>query len=287
MRLKLSAMWITRRVFLKGIACTGAAAALSRSVRSASGDRAPFLVAPNFFTSPRVSALVSGGTITKDGKLLPAVSAAHKLHYGARKNILLILHASIPADRDGAEKKILPLLAGDGYAAESLHHYDGRAALKKIEEAEAFFVGGGDTFLLLRTLYETGQLALLRERVLAGAVFNGSSAGCNVAGLNIGCTNDFPVVDIPSRAALGFFPCVFNPHHPKVGEPEYAARVNKIRGYRRINPSEFVLGVGNGAVARIHAGKVTVEAGPAFLYAGETMRELPLGEVPELTKLVG
>ncbi|MBC7365624.1 MAG: Type 1 glutamine amidotransferase-like domain-containing protein [Undibacterium sp.] len=280
-------MMTTRRTFLKTIAAVSAAAGLPRFVAGASADRAPFPAPPNFFTSRSVSALVTGGTISKDGRLLPAVSAAHKLHYGTQKNILLILHASIPADRDGAEKKVRSLLAADGYAAESLHHYEGRAALKKIEEAEAFFVGGGDTFLLLRTLYDTGQFALLRKKVLAGARFNGSSAGCNIAGLNIGGTNDFPVVDVPTKAALGFFPCVFNPHHPVVGEPEYEARVRKIRGYRRINPAEIVLGVGNGSAVRLHAGKVTVEAKPAFLYAGETVRELPLGEVPELTKLVG
>ncbi len=278
----------TRRTFLKTIAAIGAAAALPRFAIGAPGDLAPFPAAPNFFTSPRVSALISGGTITKDGKLLPSVSAAHKLHYGATKNILLILHASIPADRDGAEKKIQAILTPDGYAAESLHHYEGRAALKKIEEADAFFVGGGETFLLLRTLNETGQFALLREKVLAGAIYNGSSAGANIAGLNIGCTNDFPVVDVPTRAALGFFPCVFNPHHPKAGEAEYAGRVGKIRGYRRLNPSEIVLGVGNGSVVRLHAGKVTVEAGPVFIYEGEAApRELALGEIPELTKLVG
>ncbi len=277
----------SRRSFFKTIAAAGAVITLPRWVTAAAGDRAPFPAAPNLFKSQRLSAMVSGGTITQNGKLLPLVRAAHKLHYGAPKKILLILHASIPADRDGAEKKLLPLLAEDGYVGESLHHYEGRAAMKKVEEAEAFFVGGGDTFLLLRTLYETGQLALLREKVMAGALFNGSSAGANIAGLNIGCTNDFPVVDVPSRAALGFFPCVFNPHHPKVGEPEYAGRVDKIRGYRRLNPSEIVLGIGNGSVVRLHAGKVTVEAGPVFLYAGEAGRELPLGEVAELTKLVG
>ena len=276
----------TRRTFLKTLTAAGAAAAWTQPLRAQSTDRGPFPAAPNFVTSPRVSALVSGGTITKDGKLLPAVSAAHKLHYGARKNVLLILHATVPADRDAAEKKLQALLAADGYAAASLHHWEGHAALRKIVEADAFLVGGGETFLLLRTLYETGQLAVLRERVLAGAAFTGSRAGCNIAGLNIGCTNDFPVVDVPSRAALGIFPCVFNPHHPKVGEPEYAGRVNKVRGFRRINPAEPVLGVGNGALVRLHGGKVTVEAGPVFLYAGETVRELAVGEVPELTKLV-
>ena len=59
----------------------------------------------------------------------------------------------------------------------SLHHWEGDEALEQIRRAEAFFVGGGETFLLLRTLIETGQLGLIRERVLAGVPYNGSSAG--------------------------------------------------------------------------------------------------------------
>jgi hypothetical protein len=53
-----------------------------------------------------------------------------------------------------------------------------------------------------------------------------------------------------------------------------------------VNPGETVLGIGNGAVARLHAGKVTVEAGPIFIYDDAGARELPVGEVPELTKLL-
>lgn len=275
-----------RRSFLKTIAALGAAATLPSLARAAAAAVAPFPSGAKLATSPRVSVMVSGGTITKDGQFLPAVGAAHRLHYGQGKKILLFLHASLPVDRDGAEQKLRPIFAADGYDVESVHHWRGREAIRKIEEAEAFFVSGGETFLLLRTLHETGQFEPLRARVLAGTPYNGSSAGCNIAGLHIGGTNDFPVVDVPGRAALGFFPCVFNPHHPKVGEPEYAARVNKIRILRRVNPDEIVMGMGNGAVARLHAGKVTVEAGPVFLYDGPAPRELPLGEVPELTKLV-
>ncbi len=121
-----------RRSFLKTLAAAGAFAALPQSRATArAADIAPFPLASTLVRSSRISALVSGGTITKDGKLLPGVSAAHKLHYGTRKNVLLILHASIPADRDNAEKKLQPLLAADGYASESLHHYSGKAALKK------------------------------------------------------------------------------------------------------------------------------------------------------------
>ena len=280
----------TRRTFLKTAALAGAAAALpgcvSTPVRKGVPKDGLFPAAPNFHTTPGASVMISGGTITKDGKLTVDVSAAHRLQYGPRKKILLVLHASEPSRRDADEKKLAALFADDNYAVESLHHWEGAAALRKIAEAEAFFLSGGETFLLLRTLYESGQLDILRERVLAGVPYNGSSAGSNVAGINIGCTNDFPVVDVPTRSALGVWPTVVNPHHPRANDPDYGARVNKIKIYCRLNPGETVLGIGNGAVARLNAGLITIEHGPAFYYHGGEHRELKEGPVPELTALV-
>jgi dipeptidase E len=276
----------TRRTFLKTAALAGAAATLPASVRAEVMKDGLFPGGPNFRTTAAASVMVSGGTITKDGKLTEAVRAAHRLHYGKVKKILLILHASEPAKRDADEKKMAGLFAEDNFTVESLHHWDGAAARQKIREAEAFFVSGGETFLLLRTLMETGQLAVLLERALAGVPYNGTSAGCNIAGPNIGCTNDFPVVDVPTRNSLGLLPVVTNPHHPRADEKEYAGRVNKIRAYCRLNPAETVLGIGNGAVARLHGGQITIEHGPAFYYHGTEARELKEGPVPELTALV-
>ncbi len=276
----------SRRTFLKTALAAGAAAALPRFARAEMTKDGLFPAGPNFHTSPAASVMISGGTITKNGHITPEVSAAHRLHYGAHRKILLILHATEPARRDADEKKIATLFAEDNFTVESLHHWEGDAALRKIREAEAFFVGGGETFLLLRTLLETGQFALLRERVLAGVPYNGSSAGCNIAGPNIGCTNDFPVVDVPTRLSLGIFPAVTNPHHPRSDEKEYAGRVNKVKAYCRLNVAETVLGLGNAAVARLHQGQVTIEHGPAFYYHGGVARELKEGPVPELTALV-
>jgi dipeptidase E len=279
-------MTTSRRTFLKTVAVAGAAAALRPAARAEMTKDGLFPAGPNFHTSPAASVMISGGTITKDGKLTDAVRAAHRLHYGARRKILLIPFATAPAGRDNDEKKMAELLAEDHFEVESLHHWEGRAALQKIAAAEAFFVGGGETFLLLRTLMETGQLAAIRERVLAGVPYNGTSAGSNVAGPNIGCTNDFPVVDVPTRLSLGVFPAVINPHHPRVNDGDYAGRVSKIKGYLRLNPAETVLGIGNGAVARLHDGQVTIEHGPAFYYHGTEQVELKEGPVPELTALV-
>lgn len=255
------------------------------SVASATLPSATFagVATASFHTSPAASVMVSGGTITMDGKFTAHVRAAHRTHYGARKKILLFLHASAPADRDSTENRLRDMFAADGFDAESLHHFEGRAALAKIAAAEALFVSGGETFLLLRTLLDTGQLTALRARVLAGVPFHGTSAGANIAGPVIGTTNDFPIVDVPSRTALGVFPTLLNPHHPRTGEPEHAPRVEKIKRYLRLNPTETVLGLASGSIARLHAGHVAILHGPAWLYRDTTVRDLPEAEVAELT----
>lgn len=88
--------------------------------------------------------------------------------------------------------------------------YDPKEAIRK---AEAIFTGGGNTFLLIRTLYEQGLMEVLREVVANGTPYMGSSAGSNITGISIGTTNDMPIVYPPSFEALGFLPFNINPHY--------------------------------------------------------------------------
>ncbi len=83
-----------------------------------------------------------------------------------------------------------------------------------VSNAEAFIVGGGNTFLLLKTLYHFDLLPLIKERVEKGAPYIGSSAGSNIAGLTINTSNDMCIVHPPSLDALAFFPFNINPHYP-------------------------------------------------------------------------
>lgn len=87
---------------------------------------------------------------------------------------------------------------------------DWRDALNRID---AILVGGGNTYVLLERLYQSGLLDVLREKVLNGLPYIGASAGSNVAGPNILTTNDWNVVGLTRFESLDLVPFNINPHY--------------------------------------------------------------------------
>lgn len=114
-------------------------------------------------------------------------------------------------DRPAYAAKVRQELARFGLAVDELTADADAPGL--IERAAAIFVGGGNTFRLLRTFQDRGLLGLLRERCLAGLPYIGSSAGTNLAGPTIKTTNDMPIVFTPGFEALGLVPFQINPHY--------------------------------------------------------------------------
>jgi dipeptidase E len=82
-----------------------------------------------------------------------------------------------------------------------------------VRDAEAVFIGGGNSFRLLRTLQDQGLVDVIRQQVLAGAPYMGSSAGSNMACPSLRTTNDMPIVQPASFAALNLIPFQINPHY--------------------------------------------------------------------------
>lgn len=81
-----------------------------------------------------------------------------------------------------------------------------------IQNAKGYFTGGGNTFLLVKTLHDLGLMELLKKELEKGKPYLGTSAGSNIGGLNMKTTNDMPIVYPPSFDTLGLVPFNLNPH---------------------------------------------------------------------------
>lgn len=227
----------------------------------------------DWMTSPKASVLAVGGSMMNGNHFADSTLEVMREHYAGTKTVALVLHPSQVPDRDRMERRLKEAFAHlGGQEAFSLHRFDTAEANRRLAAADAIFLGGGDTFMFLRELYETGQLGILRQRILEGAPVAGSSAGANICGPVIGTTNDFPVTDIPTRRSLAVIPVLINPHHPRVDQqPAHDSRAWKIRNYLKWNPTERVIALGDRAMLRLHDGKLSIALGPAWEYrSGET-----------------
>ena len=84
---------------------------------------------------------------------------------------------------------------------------------EELDRADAIFVGGGNTFRLLKKLYERNLFNAVRDRVRAGLPYVGSSAGSVVACPTIRTTNDMPIVECPTLDSFGFIGFQLNCHY--------------------------------------------------------------------------
>lgn len=92
-----------------------------------------------------------------------------------------------------------------------LHEFEDKE--QALKEAQGIFTGGGNTFLLVDKLHRMNLMLTLRERILAGTPYLGTSAGTNIAGLTMQTTNDMPIIYPPSFKTLGIVPFNLNPHY--------------------------------------------------------------------------
>lgn len=140
-----------------------------------------------------------------------------------------------------------------------LHEFDDKTVA--INAGKAYFTGGGNTFLLVKTLHELGLMNILRNNIINGKAYLGTSAGSNIGGLNMKTTNDMPIVYPPSFECMGLVPFNINPHYLDPN-PELKhngeTRETRIKEFLTQNDTK-VIGLREGNWIRIKDGKTTAE----------------------------
>src|SRR6476659_5614245 len=152
--------------------------------------------------------LISNSTLFGSGYLDHA-EAEIRDFLGELKRVLFVPFAL--HDRDAYAATAKARFAKMGYDLSSVH--EAKDALRSIEDTDAIFIGGGNTFRLLKNLYDFQLIEPIRRRVAAGLPYIGSSAGSNVAAPTIKTTNDMPIVQPPSFDALNLVWFQINPHY--------------------------------------------------------------------------
>ena len=150
-----------------------------------------------------------------------------------------------------------------------------------VDDADAIFIGGGNTFRLLTRLYETKLLNVIAARVRDGIPFLGSSAGSIVAGPSLKTTKDMPVLEPEPFNALGIVPFHISPHYL---DPDPSSRhmgeTQEERILQFLDENEGrVVGLREGTMLRAEGESVVLKGPhPARLFQrGVAPRECPPG----------
>jgi dipeptidase E len=173
-----------------------------------------------------------------------------------------------------------------GYSVESAH--ETAVPQKAVEQSDAIFIGGGNTFRLLKALEDLDVIEPIRRKIRSGAPYLGSSAGSNVAGPTIKTTKDMPIVQPRSFDSLGLVPFQISPHYldpdpnsTHMGETQE----ERILQFLEENDTP-VVGIREGAWLLCNNGTVTLkgETGARIFRRGHVPVEVTPGT--EISKLV-
>lgn len=154
-----------------------------------------------------------------------------------------------------------------GFECRSVHEAVDPVA--EVEQAQAIYTGGGNTFRLLDRVQRLGLVEPIRRRVADGLPYTGASAGSNLACPTIRTTNDMPIVEPPSFEALALIPFQINPHYldPDPGSKHMGeTREQRLREFHEENDIA-VLGLREGTGLLVDAeGARLVGERPARLF---------------------
>ena len=220
--------------------------------------------------------LISNSTLYGSGYLDHAENAIRDF-LGPASRIAFVPFAV--HERNGYTARARERFRAMGCTLVSLH--DVSNPRREIEQADAIFVGGGNTFRLLAGLYSFDLLEMIRHKVMQAMPYIGSSAGSIVACPTLKTTKDMPIVQPPSFDSLGLVDFQISPHYldpdpasTHVGETQE----ERILQFLEENDAP-VIGLREGAMLRVEGESVVLRGvtGARIFRRGENPVEVTPG----------
>lgn len=156
--------------------------------------------------------LIASTSTLHSGSYLEYLLPELEKHFKGIKTLTFIPYARPSGiSHDDYTAKVKEAFSTLNIAVKGVHEYE--TPLEAIRQAEALFTGGGNTFLLVKQLYQNDLITAIQQKVALGTPYLGTSAGSNICGLTMETTNDMPIVYPPSFQTFGFVPFNLNPHY--------------------------------------------------------------------------
>ena len=193
-----------------------------------------------------------------------------------KEEILFIPYAGVRRSNDEYEQKVIDRLKNKNI--KSIHHYEDK--ISAIKNANSIAVGGGNTFMLLYTLYKLNLIEPIKEAVANGTKYFGWSAGANIAGKTMMTTNDMPIIMPKSFDSLNIFPYQINPHFisGKLAGHNGESREERLEEFLIANPKETIYALPEGTALLI-AGSEAEVIGHSEILKFEYQKEIEKIEV--------
>lgn len=208
-------------------------------------------------------------------------------HLGSVSTVAFVPYAGVTVAWNDYTARVRDALTQFGVTVVSVHETSDARAL--LQHSDAVVIGGGNTFHLLAHMQRARIDDVVRQRVLSGVPYLGWSAGSVVACPTMQTTNDMPITQPESFAALGLVGFQINAHFTDSHPPGFQGetRRQRLAEYVAANSGVTVLGLPEGTWLQVTGASVVLrgrENGVLFRADGagaDVGRDVELGAMLE------
>lgn len=204
--------------------------------------------------------IIASTSTLHNGKYLEYLLPTLKNHFKNVKNLLFIPYARPSGlTHDEYTNKVSEAFSVLNITVKGIHEFENQ--IEAVNNAEAIFTGGGNTFVLVNELYRNKLIDTIEKVVKKGTPYLGTSAGSNICGLTIGTSNDMPIVYPSSFRTLGLVSFNINPHYldPDTNSNHMGeTRETRIKEFHFYNPQP-VLGLREGSWLEVNGESIKLK----------------------------